>query len=103
MAARACSVSVSGGATSRAGCVRSNETAGSAWRSTFPLAVRGSLSISTNAEGIMYCGNRACRYLRSDAGVRTAPSAGSSARAYASGGWCRISRPPSGEGLIAYT
>ena len=103
MAAIACSVSVSGWVTSWVWAARSNETAASAWRSTFPFAVRGSLSIRTNADGIMYCGKRACRCLRSEAGVRTSPSGANSAGTYASGGWCRTRPPRSAEDRIAYT
>jgi len=103
MAATARSVSVSGGATSLVDGTRPGETAGSAWRSTLPFAVNGSLSMRTNVDGTMYCGSRACRYLRSDVGVRTSASTGSAAGVYASAGWCRIRRGPWGEGRMAYT
>ena len=50
--------------------------AGSARRSTLPLAVSGRLSSTTKAPGTMYSGSRAARCARSPAAASSAPSAG---------------------------
>src|SRR5262245_56209045 len=59
------SVSLPAATAAHAGCEASRASAASAWRSTLPLAFRGSFSTSTNADGTMNWGSLSFKCSRS--------------------------------------